>query len=183
MSWTTTRRQARSSDGARRRDTRTTAPGRAVNHGGSTGSRRVRRSRVCPRIGPPILSVYNFTGIADYLDTSRRMAKYFIDNIPEDGVVPWFVAVLSRVRIRPEIDVDARDFNAPVAGRPADTSAAMVATNALLLLSQQETKVNNASGAAYYQSVAQQVSCRLTSADQLSAANARACADPHEHDD
>ncbi|VDB83251.1 unnamed protein product [Peniophora sp. CBMAI 1063] len=82
--------------------------------------------------------MYNMTGITHYLDTSRRMAKYFIDNIPEDGVVPW-------------------DFNAPTAGRPADTSAAMVATNGLLLLSQQETKVNNASGASYYQGIAQQI--------------------------
>ncbi|KZV68058.1 glycoside hydrolase family 88 protein [Peniophora sp. CONT] len=87
--------------------------------------------------------MYNLTGIADYLTTSRRMAKYFIDHIPEDGVVPW-------------------DFNAPVDGRPADTSAAMVATNGLLLLSQQETKVNNGSGASYYQSIAQQILTNTT---------------------
>ena len=48
------------------------------------------------------------------------MARYFLDNIPADGIVPW-------------------DFNAPlVPPRPADSSAAMIAVNGLLLLAQQE---------------------------------------------
>jgi hypothetical protein len=48
------------------------------------------------------------------------MAEYFLDNIPADGIVPW-------------------DFNAPLfPPRPADSSAAMIAANGLLLLARQE---------------------------------------------
>jgi len=57
-----------------------------------------------------------------YLDTARRLANYFIDHIPDDGIVPW-------------------DFNAPLVPvpRPADSSAAMIAANGLLILSRLET--------------------------------------------
>ena len=44
-----------------------------------------------------------------------------------------------------------RDFNAPlVPPRPADSSAAMIAANGLLLLADQELSILNATGAAYY---------------------------------
>jgi len=58
------------------------------------------------------------------LDTARRLANYFIDHIPDDGIVPW-------------------DFNAPLipAPRPADSSAAMIAANGLLMLSRSETTI------------------------------------------
>ncbi|KAG5639511.1 hypothetical protein H0H81_000656 [Sphagnurus paluster] len=61
-------------------------------------------------------------GNQNYLVTARRLAKYFLDNIPSDGIVPW-------------------DFNAPLtpAPRPADSSAATIAANGLLLLAKYET--------------------------------------------
>jgi hypothetical protein len=62
------------------------------------------------------------------------MADYFLINIPADGIIPW-------------------DFNAPlVPARPADTSAAMIAVNGLLLLAKQEQSVVPASqnGASHY---------------------------------
>ncbi|PPQ65306.1 hypothetical protein CVT24_011433 [Panaeolus cyanescens] len=67
-------------------------------------------------------NMYRLTKKNDYLVTARRLANYFLTNLPADGVVPW-------------------DFNAPLtpAPRPADSSAATLATNALLLLAQQET--------------------------------------------
>jgi hypothetical protein len=65
-------------------------------------------------------NMYRRTRLERYLVTARRMAEYFLDNIPADGIVPW-------------------DFNAPlVPPRPADSSAAMIAANGLLLLAQQE---------------------------------------------
>jgi len=64
--------------------------------------------------------MYKRTGNAAYLTTARRLATYFLNNIPANGIIPW-------------------DFNAPVAGRPADSSAATIVANGLLLLSQQET--------------------------------------------
>ncbi|KAK7449784.1 hypothetical protein VKT23_013260 [Stygiomarasmius scandens] len=61
-----------------------------------------------------------------FLDTARRLANFFLDNIPEDGVVPW-------------------DYNAPVETSgplvgvvPSDSSAATIAVNGLLLLAQVE---------------------------------------------
>ncbi|KAJ8522658.1 hypothetical protein ONZ45_g784 [Pleurotus djamor] len=69
------------------------------------------------------------TGFPRYLDTARRLATYFVSHIPSDGIVPW-------------------DFNAPTtpAPRPADSSAATLAVNALILLSQREAAVGNHSG-------------------------------------
>ena len=61
------------------------------------------------------------------------MAAYFLDNIPTDGVVPW-------------------DFNAPLdPPRPADSSAAMIAANGLLLLARREESLYPANqiGASY----------------------------------
>jgi len=78
--------------------------------------------------------MYCRTRLVRYLDTARLMAGYFRDNIPADGIVPW-------------------DFNAPlVPPRPADSSAAMIAANGLLLLAQQERSLYpaNQSGASYF---------------------------------
>ena len=82
--------------------------------------------------------VYRRTRLERYLITARRMAAYFLDNIPADGVVPW-------------------DFNAPlVPPRPADSSAAMIAANGLLLLARQEQSLHptNQSGASYFTNAA-----------------------------
>ncbi|KAF7777605.1 CAZyme family GH88 [Agaricus bisporus var. burnettii] len=64
-------------------------------------------------------TMFKLTGKAEYRDTAVRLADYFLDHIPNDGIVPW-------------------DFNAP-SPKPADSSAATIAANALLLLSQLET--------------------------------------------
>lgn len=66
-------------------------------------------------------NMYRLTGDVNYLATSRRLATYFLRNLPADGIVPW-------------------DFNAPLtpAPRPADSSAATVAATALLLLARSE---------------------------------------------
>ncbi|KAL0573175.1 hypothetical protein V5O48_008785 [Marasmius crinis-equi] len=70
--------------------------------------------------------LYSRTSRQEYLDTACRLANYFIGHIPADGIVPW-------------------DFNAPVNDpkvpggvRPADSSAAMIASAGLLLLSEQD---------------------------------------------
>ena len=97
------------------------------------------------------MPVFKNTQITPYIETSRRMADYFIDNLPSDGVVPWYVfntVLLSSVCLtRPP----CRDFNAPlVPPRPADSSAAMIAANGMLLLAQQEHTIHNFTGSAYY---------------------------------
>ncbi|KAJ7632123.1 glycoside hydrolase family 88 protein [Roridomyces roridus] len=62
-------------------------------------------------------NMYSHTNDSAYLDTARNLANYFLTNLPSDGIVPW-------------------DFNAPLipAPRPADSSAATIAANGLLLL-------------------------------------------------
>ncbi|PBK62919.1 glucuronyl hydrolase [Armillaria solidipes] len=69
-------------------------------------------------------NMYNWTGDSNYLVTARRAATYFLNNLPSDGIVPW-------------------DFNAPVANRPADSSAATIVATGLLLLSKLETDTAN----------------------------------------
>ncbi|KAI0792824.1 glycoside hydrolase family 88 protein [Abortiporus biennis] len=79
-------------------------------------------------------NMFNHTQIPDYLDTSRKMAAYFMNNLPSNGVVPW-------------------DFNAPLdPPRPADSSAAMIAANGLILLAQQEIGLTppDIKGATYH---------------------------------
>ncbi|GBE82687.1 d-4,5 unsaturated -glucuronyl hydrolase-like protein [Sparassis crispa] len=86
-------------------------------------------------------NMYMHTRETDFLNTSRRMASYFLTHLAADGIVPW-------------------DFNAPLnPPRPADSSAAMIAVNGLLLLSQQELLLNppNVTGSAYYVHAALQV--------------------------
>ena len=100
------------------------------------------------RIHPPLhcspepsREVYRRTQLVRYLDTARCMADYFLNNIPADGIIPW-------------------DFNAPlVPAPPADSSAAMIAANGLLLLAQLEQSIvpANQSGASYYSQEAIQV--------------------------
>jgi hypothetical protein len=73
------------------------------------------------------------------------MADYFLNNIPADEIIPW-------------------DFNAPlVPARPADTSAAMIAANGLLLLAKQEQSILPASqsGVSHYFHAAIQVHTTL----------------------
>jgi len=78
--------------------------------------------------------MYQNTKEQRYLDTSRRMGTYFISNTPSNGIVPW-------------------DFNAPNdADRPADSSAAMIAASAFMLLAQIEQSQSpaNTSGSDYW---------------------------------
>jgi hypothetical protein len=72
------------------------------------------------------------------------MGQYFLGHMPTDGVVPW-------------------DFNAPLVQngvpRPADSSAAMIATAGMLLLAHQEEIIGNASGRAWWAGQAMNVGC------------------------
>jgi hypothetical protein len=137
--------------GAQCRDTPTPAPGAVVKHGVFTALQTVRNRNLFwvhlpkPLTGCP---VYSRTHLVRYLDTARHMAEYFLDHIPADGIIPW-------------------DFNAPlVPPRPADSSAALIAANGLLLLAQQEESLSpaNRSGASYYVDAAIKVSLILPSA-------------------
>ncbi|EIW60767.1 d-4,5 unsaturated-glucuronyl hydrolase-like protein [Trametes versicolor FP-101664 SS1] len=77
-------------------------------------------------------NMFKHTRQFDYLQTARKMAKYWITNTPSDGIIPW-------------------DFNAPVVPpRPADSSAATIAASALLLLADQELSILNITGSVYY---------------------------------
>lgn len=38
----------------------------------------------------PVISVYNLTGDRNYLLTARRLATYFLNTLPSDGIVPWY---------------------------------------------------------------------------------------------
>ena len=74
------------------------------------------------------------------MQTSRRMADYFISHLPVDGFVPWYARSSSRylVACADAPLVHFRDFNAPLdPPRPADSSAAMIAANGMLLLADQ----------------------------------------------
>ncbi|KIY62716.1 glycoside hydrolase family 88 protein [Cylindrobasidium torrendii FP15055 ss-10] len=70
-------------------------------------------------------NMYKWFGDDDFLKTARRLADFYLTHIPKDGVIPW-------------------DFNAPIAGRPADSSAAMLSVVGLLMLSDVETDSSNA---------------------------------------
>ena len=88
-----------------------------------------------------------------YIQTARRMADYFIDNLPDDGVVPWCAFLLTSLAFwfRYSRSSLHRDFNAPLTPpRPADSSAAMIAANGLLLLAREELSIHNATGAKHY---------------------------------
>lgn len=83
--------------------------------------------------------MYKQTGDASYYDTAVRVANYFLDNIPADGIVPWCVIFSCKWPSYQWVR-STRDYNAPLipAPRPADSSAATIAANGLLLLSQLE---------------------------------------------
>ncbi|KAF7353694.1 Glycoside hydrolase family 88 protein [Mycena venus] len=74
-------------------------------------------------VGGQAWAIYGFANMYKrskqprYLTTAQNLATYFLDNLPSDGIVPW-------------------DFNAPLvpAPRPADSSAATIAANGLLLM-------------------------------------------------
>jgi len=86
-------------------------------------------------------SVEEYVHDPKYLTTARRMAEYFVRNIPSDGIVPW-------------------DFNAPLTSpRSADSSAATIAATGLLLLSQMEMSLSpaNITGRDLWRSAAVQI--------------------------
>ena len=60
---------------------------------------------------------YKHTGNPEYLDAAKRVAHYFIANIPEDGLIPI-------------------DFRAPEIPRLEDSSAAAIAACGLLEIAQ-----------------------------------------------
>lgn len=79
--------------------TQTLVPGVEGKHGVSTDSPTVRlvllvihATRHTDVLHDDARTVHNNTGLSRYLDTSRRMAKYFIDHIPDDGVIPWYAS-------------------------------------------------------------------------------------------
>ncbi|GAA5893734.1 hypothetical protein JCM5296_001120 [Sporobolomyces johnsonii] len=78
--------------------------------------------------------MYNATGIQDYLETSRRMATFFIDGLPSSGVSYW-------------------DFNATLP-TTLDTSASTIMSSALLLLSSLESSLGNSSAASRWSTAA-----------------------------
>lgn len=85
--------------------------------------------------------MHTYTNNVTFLETARKLADYFIEHVPADGVVPW-------------------DFQAPLSPpRPADSSASMVATNGLLLLAQRELALSppNPAGAKHWTDAALKV--------------------------
>ncbi|TDL27624.1 d-4,5 unsaturated-glucuronyl hydrolase-like protein [Rickenella mellea] len=83
-------------------------------------------------------TMYQNSKLPRYLDTSRRMANYFLNAVPSTGIVPW-------------------DFNAPTSPpRPADSSAANIAATGLLLLSRLEGSLSppNVTGAKFWSDAA-----------------------------
>jgi unsaturated chondroitin disaccharide hydrolase len=76
---------------------------------------------------------YRETGNPEFLETAKKMAKIYIDRLPEDLVPYW-------------------DFDAPeIPDAPRDASAAAITASALLELS---TLVNEPEESKYYRSVA-----------------------------
>lgn len=67
--------------------------------------------------------IYSLTGDSAYLETSMRMADWFIEHLPEDGLPFW-------------------DFDAEYAPNvtPRDSSAAIVAASGMILLQEQINK-------------------------------------------
>ncbi|GAA5857512.1 hypothetical protein JCM8547_009311 [Rhodosporidiobolus lusitaniae] len=78
----------------------------------------------------------NATGDSSFLDTSRRMADFFITNLPASlGVSYW-------------------DFNATIPPATLDTSASTIAASALYLLSSLETSLGNETAASRWSDAA-----------------------------
>jgi hypothetical protein len=108
--------------------------------------------------------MFAHTGLQRYLNTARRLTAYWITHTyayPQlasflGASIPFpfpFPLALSGPHGSPL----RRDLSAPSGPAIADTSAAMVAANGLLLLAQQEQAINNASSAKYYQGIVLQV--------------------------
>ena len=94
------------------------------------------------------------------MQTSRRMADYFIGHLPADGFVPWYARSSSRylVACADAPRVHYRDFNAPLdPPRPADSSAAMIAAAGLQILAATEKSLSNTTGADRWNAGAQMV--------------------------
>ncbi|KAG6845713.1 hypothetical protein H0H87_004979 [Tephrocybe sp. NHM501043] len=74
-----------------RKDTRIVAPGHVVKLGVSMASLTVSPLSRISLLRPLTLIsiVYRLANKSEYLVTARRLAKYFLDNIPADGIVPW----------------------------------------------------------------------------------------------
>ena len=110
MSLTTTRPLGPSSANGRRKDTlitgmyasgydlRTRADGSThrpvlgavARLGAFTASQTVRTPfTYCCGPETKCLLVYKHTRKVDYLQTARKMAKYWITNTPSDGIIPW----------------------------------------------------------------------------------------------
>ncbi|KAG7086513.1 hypothetical protein E1B28_002466 [Marasmius oreades] len=70
--------------------------------------------------------MYERTSQKHYLVTARRLANYFLTNIPQDGIVPW------------DFKAPLQDHKVPGGVRPADSSAATAGATALLLLASLE---------------------------------------------
>ena len=78
------------------KDTPIPAPGLVGKHGLSTGLRTVRLGHKLAEFSSRFNnSVYRLTGDVNYLATSRRLATYFLSNLPADGIVPWCVITSS----------------------------------------------------------------------------------------
>ncbi|KAF8609540.1 d-4,5 unsaturated-glucuronyl hydrolase-like protein [Ceratobasidium sp. AG-I] len=80
-------------------------------------------------------TMYKYTNDLKYWVTSRRLAQYYLSRLPSSGVPPW-------------------DFDAPVAGRPSDTSSATIAASGMLMLSRFERSISNTTGADYWANAA-----------------------------
>ncbi|PBK83124.1 glycoside hydrolase family 88 protein [Armillaria gallica] len=102
----------------------TTTTGAVTDKRTSQGYSDDSRGQAWAVYGFANIRLYNWTGDHNYLVTARRAATYFLKTLPSNEIVPW-------------------DFNAPVANRPADSSAATIVATGLLLLSQVETDTAN----------------------------------------
>lgn len=63
---------------------------------------------------------YHWTHDEEFLHISRRAADYFINHLPESGIVPW----------------DFDSFEHETTSQPSDSSAAMIAAYGMLLIHQ-----------------------------------------------
>lgn len=46
-------------------------------------------------------TVYSHTKDNNYLVTARRVADYFLTNLPTDGIVPWYVIIATPANLFP----------------------------------------------------------------------------------
>lgn len=96
--------------------------------------------------------MYNTTKDPVYLDTSRRMGSYFIDHLPDLGVSYWYV-LSTRSQYGSSPITPHRDFDAPLPST-LDTSASLIVSSALLVLSSLESSLSNSTGAQLWSDAA-----------------------------